>query len=541
MASIRFHEFCRTVLLLNLTDGQEVIARIAFGGEQIADLPEHLVPIAEEMTGLKSGQKIPKRCRRKVLLSLGRGSGKTTLCSAFGIFKSVTVDLSRCGPGDIPRMFVIAPDKETAKLSIGMCREMIRNNQHLNSTVVAEDKFSVTLRRPSDRRLVMIQAVAASKGGVSARGRTIISFILDEAEFFNSGADGEYAVNDSEIYRALKPRLILGGVGMLISTPWPTENMMAEGLEKNFGHPVDALAMVAPTTLVRNDPETLELVQGELQSDPENARREFFCERDALVGGQFFSAADIAQCTEEYEIPTRFVPKHRYAASADFGFKSDSSAIVVVGYDGRKYYIADKLEIAPMKGKPLKPSEVVASFAAVAKRFGVTSLITDGHYRESIREHLEPHGLSLLEAPDGINGKHDVFARSKAVLSEGLCILPADRRLKNMLLSVTSRAVSGGKLAIKIPRRKGMGHGDLVSAWVLCIHDLTYASIKKDKILFEPGTPEWNREWVRRQAIQQEAAEKKYVRELERQTLAKMSARQRLQLGLVGRSGRSPR
>jgi hypothetical protein len=533
--SIRFHEFCQEILGLTLTNGQEVIARIAFGGEQLSDLPIGLIPIAKEMLGFDETVKILKKHRRKIVLSLGRGSGKTTLCSAFGIYKAVTADLRRCGPGDVPRVFVIAPDKETAKLSIGMSREMIRNNQHLNALVTAEDKFSITIRRPSDRRLVMIQAVAASKGGVSARGRTIISFILDEAEFFNSGDSGEYAVNDREIYRALKPRLIYGGVGMLISTPWPTENMMAEDLEKNFGRPDTALAMIAPTTLVRDDQETLELVRQEMESDPENARREFFCERDAMVGGMFFDAVSVTNCTvPDLTLPANYNNLQRYVAAADFGFKSDSSALVIATYDGKKYVVADMLELQPEKGKPLKPSEVVKQFSARMKRFGVTSLITDGHYREAMREFLAAEGISVREAPGGVSGKHDTFARTKSQLTEGRCVIPENKRFKAQLLSVKSRPVQGGLLSISIPRRKGMGHGDLVSAWVLCVHDLTYASVKGLQIAYEPGTNEWKQEWERREREHLASANRDYVKQLERKTLARMSAKQRRDAGFVG-------
>jgi hypothetical protein len=151
-----------------------------------------------------------------------------------------------------------------------------------------------------------------------------------------------------------------------------------------------------------------------------------------------------------------------------------------------------------------------------------------------MREFLAAEGISVREAPGGVSGKHDTFARTKSQLTEGRCVIPENKRFKAQLLSVKSRPVQGGLLSISIPRRKGMGHGDLVSAWVLCVHDLTYASVKGLQIAYEPGTNEWKQEWERREREHLASANRDYVKQLERKTLARMSAKQRRDAGFVG-------
>lgn len=514
MAVLPFHEFCKSALNLVPEPGQEVLARLAFGDEQVTDLPLELQPLAEKMLGGRFI--IAKEHRKLIALSLGRGSGKTTFCSAFGLYQLFTADLSRCGPGDKAVVFIIAPDKPTAKMSVAMAREMLRSNKRLNALVVAEDKESITIRRPQDGRLVVFEAKAANMGGASARGRSIICFILDEAEFFSSsGAEEDYIVNAGAIVGAMMPRLLPDGKGLLISTPWPTENIMAEMIEKNFGHPIDSLAIIAPTTLVRIGPEIEKLVAAEMKRDAENARREFFCERDAFVGGKFFDAPSINLCSEEYELPLPRAWVNRYVAAGDFAFTRDNASLVITQWDGKRYSIASMIELSPEKGKPLRPSEVVATFALEMKRYGITSIICDGHYRESIREHLETHGIVLLHAPEGAKGKHAVYSRTKAVMREGLCCIPKDKRFRNQLLAVQARPSAGGEIQIRSPRRMGSGHGDSVSAWVLCIHEMSYSTIGKEVSSLEPGSPGWNEEFNRRVAVKDQRRESDYVKKLE--------------------------
>jgi hypothetical protein len=114
-----------------------------------------------------------------------------------------------------------------------------------------------------------------------ALGRAIVrepmAFLMDEAEFMTSNSDGtrDYAVSDKDIFNALTPRLMRGGKGMLISTPWPTETLMGTMFEENWAKCKTAVAIKAPTPLVRgNDPHIAEMVQLEMTRDP--ALKSFF-------------------------------------------------------------------------------------------------------------------------------------------------------------------------------------------------------------------------------------------------------------------------
>ena len=528
MRVIPFWQFCETVLKLKLTTGQRVVAKVAFGDMSPADLEGEERDLAIEMFG--GVEVVPDSAKRFVCLRLGRGSGKTTLCAAYAVYVAVTQQV-KVGPGDTPYVISIAPDLPTAKLAISMCREMIRGNPSLERLVVGDEKQIITIRRP-DGLQVKIEAFAATRGGMSVRGRTILGFLLDEAEFFTSNGEngGSYAVSDTDIFRALKPRLIRSGKGMLVSTPWPVETLMGTMFEKNFGHCIDAVAVKAPTMLVRgDDPDVAANVADERTRDPDNCRREYDCEIDGVSGEGFFDPTTLATAvTTDLEHPGVYNRRFPYVASADLGFKNDSSTLVVAYFDGKDYCTAEIVELRPRPGFPLKPSEVIGRFATVAKKYGCTTIVSDGHYRESVKEHLHAFGLGLVDAPGGLIGKQEVFTRTRAVLHEGNVKLPKCELTKRLIAQakmVVSQPAPGGGLRIKSPRKVGMGHGDIVSAWVVAIYKLAYGRVKKDVPVFEVNTPEWLAETTRRINLYYEKQNEKHLKEAEREVRARSRGR----------------
>lgn len=532
-----FWQFCELVLGLTLTLGQRVIAKVAFGDQQPKDLEGEEREIALQMFG--GASEVPENAKKYVAMRLGRGSGKTTMCAAYAIYCAVTHDISKVGPGDVPRVIVVAPDKETAVVTILMVREMVRLQPALEAMVTGEQSTHVILRR-LDGRLVKIEALAATKGGKSGRGRTIMTFICDEAEFFgsNEGTGGQdYAVNDSDVVKALKPRLLRNGKGLFISTPWPVETYMGKMFDENWGKPTTAVAIKAPTILVRGeDPDIRAMVEDELARDPENARRELFCEVDHVSSDSFFDIYALRSSLRTvFEYPEPFNPKWPVAVGVDFGFTRDSSAIVVVQFDGERYRTVFIDEMRPSPGAPLKPSDVIERFSGIAKRYGCSSVISDAYYREAIREGLLKHGLGLIDAPAGTQGKAEVYQRTRAMVHEGRCTLPdvdLGKRLVQQAKLVVSKASPGGQTTVRSPRRVGMGHGDIVSAWTLAVHRLATSRVAQDRVVLEPGTPEWLAESSRRILSAEEKRWKAYVKDMERQVKATLpESRLRRMLG----------
>ena len=508
--AISFYNFCQDVIGLKLTLGQGVVAKLAFDSAALVQLSPQERALAKEMMG--GCEVIPERARRIVCLELGRGSGKTSLYAAWCLYTAVTAKL-KVGPGDTPVCVSVAPDKPTATLGIRMAREMAKRHPSLERLIESDEtngqRPQILIRRP-DGHLVSIEAFAASRGGANVRGRTVLTFVLDEAQFFNPFDDGSYVVNDKDVYRAVIPRLVplsRGGKGFFISTPWPTDTMMASFMDKNYGHIKTELCLRATTPMMRgDDKEILKTIEDELQRDEENARREFFCEKTIAGEGFFFSHDALAMSTNDAEFPMDRTDAFPVAVGVDFAFKRDSSAICVVEWTGEKYQTVFFKELKPKPGKPLKPSEVVEEFAGVAKTYGANYVITDGHYREAIKEHLEKHKLGIWDAPEGASGKEASYTRCRAVMHQGQIDLPRGK-LPAQLKTVIGRLTPGGGISIKVPRRAGQGHGDLVSAWVNAVYHLAYAKLeaKKKKPLAGPELVTWQNSKLKEQEDRLEA------------------------------------
>jgi hypothetical protein len=304
---------------------------------------------------------------------------------------------------------------------------------------------------------------------------------MDECAFFR---DADSVVNDDEIFKALAPRLVPGGQLILASTPWAESGLLYTLFEENFGRPTTALAVHAPTTLLRPDKRTAGMVSRERKRDPENARREFDAEFMSTSGSQFFDTRTVDAAFERWvrERPVAGYPMLATVVGADLGFTSDHSAWASVGeevpprlslapqdHPSKRLRLQDHEIMRPEKGKPLKPSDVMNRLVAFTKAQYAETIWADIHYQELVRESVSNAGLSFAEAPAGAEGKLDQYSKTRAMFAEGVPSLPPIDGLRDQLLGVTKKPLPGGGMQISQKRSKTGGHSDLASALVLAL------------------------------------------------------------------------
>lgn len=468
-----FTTFVRDELGLTLTNGQRVLALVAFDAVDPCKLDGEDREIARRMFG--DVEEIDPTARRILCLRLGRNSGKTLLSAAYALFVMCTDDVSACGPGDVPRALTIAPTKKLAGLAVRAGLELARRSPRLRKRITKEGAEGFYLRRPGDNRTVAFEAEAASRGGASGRGGSILVALLDESEFFLSDPGGKYTINDRDVYGGIAPR---ARRSIFISTPWPVPNLTADLIAANFGNPTTALAAKAPTLLMRDDDEEIAaVVEAERRRDPVEAAREFDVDDQAMDGaGLFFDPNAIAEAVREGRPITIAAPEGaRIGAGVDLSATRDPSALAIVGAHGPRTRpvttVLDLLELRPQRGEALKMSETIRTFAASLARYGHKSFMADGWGREAAREWAGDHGLKIVHAPEGRDGKVTTYTVLQTLLNEGRIQLPPHQRLIAQLRSVTSRPAPGGSIQISSPRRMG-AHGDIVSALVLSCYAL---------------------------------------------------------------------
>lgn len=483
---VPFVPFVEQVLRVTLTPAQRVLCLVAYDGKEPGELQGEEREVARRLFG--DVERIPAEARHVIVIVAGARGGKSyILCALRLLYLALTAPLDTLAPGELAAALIVAPDMRLARQTIRYIVGAAKRVKAIASRIAGESSETLTLRRENGRA-VAIECLPATRGGSAVRGRSLVGAVLDECAFFR---DESFVVNDAEVFKAVAPRIMPGGQLVISSTPWAETGLLFDLFRANHGSPGACLAAHAPTTLLRPDARTRSMVERERERDPDNAAREFDAQFMASGAGLFFDANAIEAAVDKaLAMPVAPKPGTLVTCGADFGFRNDSSALVVVHRTGRELTVADVLELRPEKGAPLKPSETIATFADALKRHGASYLTSDGHYRQAIEEHLAEHAFAFVPAPDGVTGKVQTYTKARALLHEGRVRLPNHARLLRQLREVISRPTPGGGLSISSPRWRTGGHGDLVSALVLALHDQYGGTEVQDTRVMSPAEAE---------------------------------------------------
>lgn len=462
-----------------LTPGQARLARVAFDGAN----PDPSHPIDSVLFG-EACAHVPPGARRLVALRLGRGSGKSHVCAAYGVFRMLAGDTALCGPGDYPAVGVSSVDKGEAAGVLAKALAIVKGKPVLARMLRNENATGFHLIRPDGVRARFVTRVTAAKGK-GGRGPSWLLFVIDEAEFVDPGsADATARVKD--LAAAAAPRMLPGGAVVLCSTPWPAESYVSTLFNADFGHPLHSLCAIGPTLLLRDTPETRQARDDEMASDPAKALREYDCVQSD-VSGAFFEASTIDDAVPATTPRARY---QRVSVGADLAFIRDSSGCVhverqVVGATIMVVVTHIDLQI-PTPTKRLKPSEVCAKFVREARDAGAMAIVADGHYIETLREHASHPdvAMQLVAAPMTPADQSAAALYMRDLFREGLIQLHTDVRLVGQLKSVLAQAMPGGKLRAILPRRAGVGHADLFAALRNAVwHDRRHGPLLRGQIV----------------------------------------------------------
>jgi hypothetical protein len=469
----RFTDWTRRVygrMGLRLTKAQHATARVAFDG---AD-PE--TQLERDIFG--GITHVPAGARRMIVLRFGRDSGKTQLCSMFGLHRMLVGDLSRCGPGDDPAVAIVSPRKKQSRIALKRALAIVRGMPELERMLVKATTEEFILRR--DGRDVYFTTTAKSGGGAAGRGFSFLLFLVDEAEFVDTSKP-DSVIKTEEILSSARPRLLPGAPEIMCSTPWPVKSFTADLFDKNFGNPTTALAAMATSLLMRDgDPEIAAKRDLELAIDPTNALREYDCVLTDATGAFFPSSLVDAAVARGKELGTG--AKRAMASSGvDLGFEADSSAHVIVERHGGRVVVVHVDMDSPEPGKPLVTSVICRKYVDDAREGGCTELTADKHYVLNLREAAAPYEMQVLQGHPslGRQQKTDAFMYGRELLRESALVLPNNPMLISQLKSVIAVPQRGGAMTFVLPRRAGMGHADLVPALLNALwHDRRHGAFR---------------------------------------------------------------
>jgi hypothetical protein len=462
---------------VKLTRPQLALCLVAFDGLEPRDLRGDLRRHARAIFG--NVDRIPARARRVLVAVCGARGGKTYTLGALRLLHlAVTVSLATMAPGERAVALIVAPSLKLAYQCLRYVSGAIGQSAELSACIVSDTAEAIVLDLPGGR--VAIECVAASSGGLNLRGRSLVGVVLDECAFFR---DGDYKVNDVELFRAAAPRVLPGGQTILCSTPWAESGLLYDEFVANHpspqcaapncvteGHPHRAMAAHAPTLLLRdNAPEIASVVESETERDSVNASREYGAKFLTIGTGLFFDSGAVGRCARaELVMPAARSPlsiPSVLSVGGDLGFTSDCATFVCIERTAAGVRLVDYVELKPTPTSgPLKPSVVYAAGVTVCKRWGVMHVVADQYYSQNAKEEFWKERIAFIETPGGQQGKGDMFTVTRRYVHEGRAELPNDARVLTQFREVQSRPTPGGGMSITQPRKGG--HGDIVSAAV---------------------------------------------------------------------------
>lgn len=423
--------------------GQRAACRVCFDGVEPRDLVGEEREWARKLFG--DVEVIPPLARAIVAWVCGGRSGKSYLFGLRGLHLALTVDLSILAPGEEAFVAIIAPSLELAEQTLRYAAGAARKDPHIRPLIQSDTAGQLLLRR-EDGALVALRTFAASAGGVSGRGKSLVAVILDESCFFRDKSSG--VVNDETIFNAASVRVVEGGQTLVASTPWVGRGLLHSLWKRNWSKPGDALVAHAATRTMRTKPHILAIVERAERTDPDNAAIEFGADWGEAQAESFFSDDELAGAFAEPLVLGRTLrPGERSSAGGDLAFSKNAAVLAVLHeLAGGDVVLAALEQRKPEPGKPLKPSKVCGDFASTAAEHRCVGVVADGHYRETLREHLDAADLVLLDGP----GTAEALIALRAAMREGQVHLTGDR-LRQQLASIKSRRTVGDRIQVVVP------------------------------------------------------------------------------------------
>ena len=483
---------------------QRVFCRVAFDDVDPIDLEPEERAMAREIFG--DVDRFPPEAKSVICMTKGGRQGGTYFGALWQLYAAEYQDLSGLAPGEVAFCPLVAPDKDTATQARNYAAGYALVN--FPDRIVVDKAELLTIRR-KDGKIVRLKVFAASRGGSRTRSRSMASAMMDEAAFFYDQKKG--VVNDVDIFDSMSVRVLPGPLGKLLvlSTVWLEEGLLHTKMlqsgwsldidesgsrywkHEKTGEAPEAICALCPTFLMFPSEKNRRVYESKLKTDPENARREFDCIPFTSGESQFFPAEWIFAATQ-LEIPKDAAVVG--GTGADFGFTHDSAALAHVKRTHLDDCYLKALEELRPEGEPLKVSVTVKHFANVAKTYGDDVIAADGHYRESVDEHLLDEGVALFDAPAAQHTPKP-YILTRSLLGDGRLGLLDHPKLIEQLKNTQRVALSGGKISIKHPRNKS-GHGDLVVALVNAVWRAYQLAKPEPPKVYENEGEKWeDEEW----------------------------------------------
>lgn len=420
--------------------------------------------------------------RRIVEVCAGVRGGKSIIAGAATICAAMRADLSALQPHEQARGAIVSSSLDNAQATYRLLRGAVEASALLRALLVGDPSAdSFVLRRPHDGRTVELCCVAASAGGSHLRSRWLSSFVLDEVALFGTEGAGS-VVNAEEVYRAGRTRLVPGGWGWLVSSPFGPSGLLYDLFLEHYGRPGSTLVCHAPTRALnplfpQADIDAIRALT------PDIAAREYdasWVDPDSQLLPHVHVDAARRAGTDDIEAKAGV----SYVVAIDPATRSNAWTLVIGHREHGPRGVRTVVDVARQwqgsSAVPLDPEAVIAEQAALLARYRVTALHSDSWSADALAALYRQRGLALQTWPTTAQDSLSRFDTLRMALGLGLVDLPPSPQLRSDLLAVRKRATSRA-VTIVLPKTPDGRHCDYAPALALLHERLSSAPVYQER------------------------------------------------------------
>ncbi len=433
--------------LTTATPLQRALCRVAEGRPlgELAERPEVVAAF---------GGTLPTVRPTELAILSGIRVGKSLLAAAVAVFASQTCDVSRLGPGEVPRVSVVSLTMDLAAVIFDHIIGRMQASPVLSPLLLAEPvKGSVLVRHPSGRP-VQIKVAAGARAGSSLVARWSAGLVFDEFPRMVGGDDA--VVNWDDSRQAALLRLLPGAQMLHIGSPWAPFGPAYDLVTEHFGTPTKLLAVCkAPAWSMNPALWTPERCEEAKLADPDAYRTdvaaEFATPEEALFSSDLLAAAERPESEPE--------PGQTYSAAMDPATRGNAWTFGLFTRTGNRKRMVLARQWIGTREEPLSPRSVLREIALECRRYGVRTVESDQYSVDAIADLAREKdvGLNVVSMPLTEREKVERYLGIRAKLAEGEIELVPEVRAD--LLRLKRRPTQAG-ITIVLPLTSDGRHCD---------------------------------------------------------------------------------
>jgi len=402
---------------------------------------------------------------RELAILSGIRVGKSLLASLLAIYWTQVCDVSKLGPGEIPRISIVSITRDLAEVVFGHVLGRIAASPRLSALVIGNPQAeSITLRHPTGVP-VEISVVSGSRAGSSLVARWSAGCIFDEFPRM-MGAD-ESVINWEDSRKAVLERILPNAQLVSIGSPWAPYGPAFDVYSNHWKHPSSEMVVVKTPAWNFNPyfwtPERVERAKANPDIYQTDVLAEFANPEESL-----FATHEIDAATRQSPTTLKANPALAYRAAMDPATRGNGWTLVIVTRQGNRKIVAHVEEWRGSKVDPLSPKFVLNEIADVCRDYGITTIDTDIYMADAIKDLAREVGLHVRQISMTDKERSKRYMSIKAKIAIGEIELSPERKFRNDLLQLKKKTTNNGP-KIFLPATPDGRHCDYAPSLMLAL------------------------------------------------------------------------